>query len=270
MKIIRGKKALVTGAGSGIGRAIALALAREGADLCLIDIDATTLNTTAHEVRECGVATVTRVCDLARSNEISAAVAFLRETWRSLNILVNNAGIAYRGATHGMSAEQWDRIIAVNLLAPIQLTRELLPMLQANEAHVVNVCSIFGLITTRKATAYQTTKFGLVGFTSALRTEYGGPHFGVTTLCPGFVRTAMMESVLHSEPHKAPPSWMYTSPETVAAKAVAAIYSNKGILVITPVARAGWWLTRLSPGLVDWLARRAWRHWFKPSASDHG
>ena len=267
MKIIRGKKALVTGAGSGIGRAIALALAREGADLCLIDIDAATLDTTAREARERGVSAVTRVCDLARSNEISAAVAFLRDTWGCLNILVNNAGIAYRGATHEMSGEQWDRVIAVNLLAPIQLTRELLPMLQANEAHIVNVCSIFGLITTRKAAAYQTAKFGLVGFTSALRTEYGGPHFGVTTLCPGFVRTAMMERVTQGEPHKAPPGWMYTSPETVAEKTIGAIYRNKGTLVVTPAARAGWWLTRLSPGLVEWLTRRAWRHWFKSAGT---
>jgi short-subunit dehydrogenase len=206
---------------------------------------------------------VTRVCDLARPDEISAAVDFVRSTWGCLNILVNNAGIAYRGATHDMSGEQWDRVIAVNLLAPIQLTRELLPMLQANEAHIVNVCSIFGLVTTRKATAYQTTKFGLVGFTTALRSEYGGPGFGVTALCPGFVRTAMMQSVTQNEPHKAPPDWMYASPEIVATKAVAAIYRNKGIVVITSAARAGWWLARLSPRLVDWLTRRGWRHWFK-------
>jgi short-subunit dehydrogenase len=263
MKIIRGKKALVTGAGSGIGRAIALALAQEGASLCLIDIDAANLDATARDVRERGATVVTRVCDLARPNEISAAVDFVRNTWGCLNILINNAGIAYRGATHEMSGEQWDRVIAVNLLAPIQLTRELLPMLQANEAHIINVCSIFGLVTTRKATAYQTTKFGLVGFTTALRSEYGGPDFGVTALCPGFVRTAMMESVVQNEPHKAPPDWMYASPEIVATKAVAAIYRNKGLVVITSAARAGWWLARLSPWLVDWLTRRGWRHWFK-------
>jgi 3-oxoacyl-[acyl-carrier protein] reductase len=263
MKIIRGKKALVTGAASGIGRAIALALAQEGASLCLLDMDGANLDATARDVSECGVAVVTRVCDLGRPDEVSAAVSFVRDTWDCLNILVNNAGIAFRGPTHDMSAEHWDRVIAVNLLAPIQLTRELLPMLRANEAHIVNVCSIFGLVTTRKAAAYQTAKFGLVGFTAALRSEYGGPDFGVTALCPGFVRTAMMEGVTESEPHKAPPGWMYANPKTVATKAVAAIRNNRGIVVVTTAARAGWWLARLSPGLVDWLTRRGWRDWRK-------
>jgi 3-oxoacyl-[acyl-carrier protein] reductase len=216
MKNIRGKKALVTGAASGIGRAIALALAREGASLCLIDIDTPNLDATARDAREHGVAVATRVCDLARPGEISATVRFVRDTWGCLNILVNNAGIVYRGPTHDMSEEQWERVIAVNLLAPIQLTRELFPMLQANESHVINVCSIFGLVTTRKATAYQTTKFGLVGFSTALRSEYGGPNFGVTALCPGFVRTALMQGITDNEPHKAPPDWMYASPERVA------------------------------------------------------
>jgi len=251
----------VTGAASGIGRAIALALAEECASLCLIDIDAANLETTARDAEKRGAAVITRVCDLARPSDISGAIDFVRDTWGSLNILVNNAGIVVRGSTHEISEQEWSRVMAVNLMAPIQLTRALLPMLLANEAHIINVCSIFGLVTTRKAAAYQTTKFGLVGFSEALRTEYGGPDFGVTALCPGFVRTALMEGVTRDAPNKSPPGWMYTDPETVARKAVAAIYRNKGIVVITPAARAGWWLARLSPALVGWLTRRGWRDW---------
>ena len=100
------------------------------------------------------------------------------------------AGVAYYGATLDMTAEQWERIMAVNLLAPIQLIRALLPTLIAqDEAHVVNVGSIFGLVPLRKGAAYQTSKFGLVGLSAALRAEYGR-DIGVTALCPGFVRCA--------------------------------------------------------------------------------
>src|SRR5258705_9895256 len=194
MKVIRGKKALVTGAASGIGRAIALALAREGADLFLLDIDEANLAATAREAQRAGVTAVTRVCDLAQPAEISAAVGALVAAWGRLDILVNNAGIAYYGPADAMSDAHWDRLLAINLLAPIQLTRELMPTLAgAGEAHIVNVCSFLGLVPARKMVAYQTSKFGLVGYSMAMRAEYGRASFGVTTLCPGFVRTAMVE-----------------------------------------------------------------------------
>ena len=165
MRVIRGKKAMVTGAASGIGRAIALALAREGADLFLVDINVEKLAAVAREARDHGVEAITTTRDLAEPDEVAAAVASLRAAWGSLNILVNNAGIAYYGPTHLMTGAQWNRILSVNLLAPIQLVRELLPLLLAAEdGHILNVCSLFGLVTWRKTTAYQTTKFGLVGF----------------------------------------------------------------------------------------------------------
>jgi 3-oxoacyl-[acyl-carrier protein] reductase len=203
MRTLRGKTALVTGAASGIGRAITIALARERADLYLVDIDDINLESAALEARSHGVAVVTRHCDLAEPTQITATVDTLLAHWGGrLNVLINNAGIADRCFTHEMSDAQWNRIIAVNLLAPIQLTRMLLPTLLANDAHLLNVCSIFGLVTTRKAAAYQTSKFGLVGFTTALRAEYGSPEFGVTALCPGFVKTPMMDRIADAQPRK--------------------------------------------------------------------
>src|SRR5258708_7323795 len=123
MKIIRGKKALVTGAASGIGRAIALALAREGADLFLLEIDEAGLAATAPDAQSAGVAVVARCFDLAAPAAVTAAVDALLAAWGGLNILVNNAGVAYYGPTEAMSGAQWDRMLAVNLLAPIQLDR---------------------------------------------------------------------------------------------------------------------------------------------------
>src|SRR5579872_1784293 len=188
MRIIRGKKALITGAASGIGRAIALALAGEGADVFLVDINEDGLADVAREIGGHGVKVVTATCDLSDSAQIEALAANVRRRWNGLNILINNAGITYYGHTHLMTGEQWDRMMAVNLLAPIRLTHELLPLLlSAEEGHILNVCSMFGLATWRKTAAYQTSKFGLVGFSAALRAEYCGDTFGVTALCPGFV-----------------------------------------------------------------------------------
>lgn len=258
MKIIRGRKALVTGAASGIGRAIALALAREGADLYLLDVDEAALALTARAAQDLGVNAESRLCDLSRPSEITASVRAMMAGFGAPHILVNNAGLAHYGATHAISAEQWERVMAVNLLAPIQLVRELLPALRAQEeAHILNVCSIFGLVPLRKGAAYQTTKFGLVGLSAALRAEYG-PELGVTALCPGFVRTALLETLASGDPHQRRPSvpaWLCTVPDKVAAAALRAIRTNKGIVVITPAARLAWWAVRLSPGLLDWLAR---------------
>ena len=179
MRSFSGKKALVTGAASGIGRAIALALAREGVSLWLLDIDEAGLASTAREAESHGVDVVTSLCDLADPAQITATVDKLRATWGGLNILVNNAGIVFRGSMHLLTGDEWKRTLSINLLAPIQLVRELLATLvDQDEAHILNICSMYGLFPSRKLVAYQTSKFGLVGFTLALRVEYQRANFG--------------------------------------------------------------------------------------------
>jgi 3-oxoacyl-[acyl-carrier protein] reductase len=253
----------VTGAASGIGRAIAFALAREGTNLILLDIDKQNLAQTASKAESMGVAVSARHCDLSEPDQIKAAIADLTAGAGALHILINNAGLAYYGPTHEMSAAQWRQIMSVNLLAPIQLVRELLPVLAAqDEAHIVNVCSIFGLTTLRKGCAYQASKSGLAGFTASLRAEYDRPDFGVTALCPGFVRTAMLDSfatgTAQQRRHKIP-NWITMEPDYVAARTIRAIRRDEGLVVIPALARLLWRLTRLSPGLMDKLNREAWR-----------
>ncbi len=272
MRIIRGKQAMITGAASGIGRAIALELAREGADLFLVDIKAAELAAVAEEARDHGVNVVTATADLADPAQISNTVEQLRNTLKRLNILVNNAGTTYYGQTHLMTGEQWKRIMAVNLMAPIQLVHELMPMLLAAEdAHILNVCSIFGLVTWRKTTAYQTSKFGLVGFSNALRAEYSGEKFGVTALCPGFVQSSLLDDCETDKPDREVkvPAWICATAEQTAVKAVRAIRKNKGLVLVTPAAHFYWRLMRVSPALVDWLTREGWRRRGKPAASPH-
>lgn len=259
MRTVCGKHALVTGAASGIGRAIALALADRGADLFLLDVDLPGLTEVAWQVRQKGVQVSVRCCDLAVPREISESVEALARSGRPVDVLVNNAGIAYYGPTHLMSAAERDRLLAVNLLGPIQLTCELLPsLIERSEAHVLNVSSIAGLVASARLAAYHVSKFGLVGFSESLRAEYGRRGLGVTALCPGLVKTDLFQTAMHGhrdKPLPKPPDWVCTSPERVARRAVRAILRDEGLVLVTPMAHVLWLLKRLSPGLLDYCQR---------------
>jgi short-subunit dehydrogenase len=263
MRQIKGKWALVTGAASGIGRAIARELAREGANLFLIDINEPGLASVVEEVRDAGVEAFGRVCDVSNPREVTAAVAEILSRWGGVDILVNNAGITYYGKTERMSAEHWDRLMRVNLLSQIQFTRELLPsLLTRPEAHVLNVCSILGLVGMPKVTAYCTSKFAMVGFSESLRNEFGRQGLGVTALCPGFVSTNLFTNAPLEEKveeHKTPPKMICTTPERVARAAVKAIYRNRRLVTVEPFAKFMYVLKRFTPWLLDLLFHRGRR-----------
>jgi short-subunit dehydrogenase len=257
MREIRGKTALVTGAASGIGRAIALRLADEGAVLLLVDIDATGLEETAALAREKGGQVLTRRCNMAESREVSAVVQETLSRWNGVDILVNNAGITYYGKVERMAADHWDKLMRVNLLSHIQFTRELLPsLLEREEAHVLNVCSVLGLVGMPKVTAYCASKFGMVGFSEALRNELGRYGLGVTALCPGFVRTNLFTNAPLEdsvEEHKIPPRIITTTPERVASAAIKAIYRNRRLVVMEPFARFMYGMKRFAPWMMDFI-----------------
>lgn len=258
MRTFRGKKALVTGAASGIGRAIALALAREGATLCLVDIDETGLAAVSNEVTGLGAAGTTAICDLSQSDRVEALIHNYKAANDRLDILVNCAGIGSYGRIDDLSDEQWRSILAVNLHSPIQLIRGFLPLMTAQkESHILNVCSIAGLVPVRKSTLYQTTKFGLVGFSFGLQAEFRGCGLGVTILCPGVVETPFVERHVPNKFKRMRylKGIAWSTAESVAAKAINAIRRNRTLVVTTPLARGSWWLYRVSPWLGALLTR---------------
>ena len=262
MQNLFGKKGLVTGAASGIGREIALQLAAEGVDLFLWDIDEAGLADTAETVSLVGVEVITRTCDLTDQKQISAELQHLVETWGTLDLLVNNAGVAFYGPTDTMSAEQWDWLLAINLHAPIQITRELLPLLlNRPEAHIVNVSSICGLVAGARFSAYQVSKFALQGFSEALRAEYSRQGLGVSSICPGPVTTRLFETAPCGRIGKKtpiPPQWICTTPQQVAQRTIKAIYSDQGLCLVGWVAYALYYLKRIAPWSLD-LAHRLGR-----------
>ena len=263
MQSLCGKKALVTGAASGIGREISLQLAAEGVDLFLLDIEENGLADTVETASLLGAEVFWQYCDLSDSQQVTDAVQAVLNEWDYLDILVNNAGVAFYGPTHTMTASQWDWLLAINLLAPIQMTRELLPtLINRPEAHIVNVSSICGLVSGSRFSAYQVSKFGLLGFSEALRAEYSRQGLGVSTICPGPVMTKLFETAPCGRADKktpVPPRWLCSTPEVVAQKTIKAIYQDKRLCLVGWFAYLLYYLKRLAPWALD-LAHRFGRH----------
>jgi len=256
VKNLSGKKALVTGAAGGIGRAIALQLSATGVKVCLVDIDADNLAAVLQEIRLGHGEAISYSCDVSRSDQIDACIAFTLATWGDLDILVNNAGICCYGPIDNTPQAMFDKVLAVNLQAPIRFSTGLLSVLKRQqESHILNVASMYGLFATNRCAAYHTSKFGLVGFSEALRAECARDGLGVTTLCPGFVNTELftaMETDAYRQPRR-PPAWVTTTPEHVARKAITAIKKNQGLVTVTALARFGYLAKRVAPSLLGRL-----------------
>lgn len=183
---------LVTGAGAGLGRAIAFGLARSGDRLALLDLDVDAAQATLDESGVKGVAVGADVCD---ERSVADAVGVVLAQLGPVQVLVNNAGIAGVGApkpTHETATEEWARVMAVNLLGPFLLCRAVLPgMLEAGSGVIVNVASVAGMIAVPGRSAYVASKAGLVGFTRNLAVEYAPSGIRANALCPGWMETPM-------------------------------------------------------------------------------
>lgn len=255
MREFEGKSVFLTGAASGIGRSLALRLAAEGCRLFLADIDEAGLNRIAAELRQRSVDVTICVCDLCDPAAITRATTAATTQLGGIDLLINNAGVAYYGQMTRMTQQQWNWVMSVNLLAPIQITHELLPaMLLRPDSHIVNMCSISGLVAGGRLAAYHTSKFGLVGFTESLRAEFGRRGLGVTAVCPGPVRTELYSATASDSPERSvpsPPRWLSTTPERVAEITVRSIRRNRRQVLITPMAHGLFLLKRFVPGLID-------------------
>ncbi|MDA7950996.1 MAG: SDR family NAD(P)-dependent oxidoreductase [Pirellulaceae bacterium] len=266
MKTIRGKKALLTGAASGIGYALALELAMAGADLYLLDIDEEGLKKVKKEILSTTDVEVHILpCDLSDEEAITKANQKIIDSWGKIDLLINNAGICYYGPAMNMTAKQWQKIVAVNLNAPIQMTHQWLPVLMRRpEAHIVNVASVFGLLATRRCALYHATKFGLVGFSKAIRAEVGN-QIGVSTICPGMVRTNLFSNTpsgIKGKETPLPPTFISVSSEYVAKTIIKAIRKNRHLVVITWFAKLLFFTERFFPSVVlflQWAGRKKGR-----------
>ena len=187
--VFRDGVALVTGAASGIGRALALGLAARGAHLALVDRNASGLEAVAAQARQRGVRVSTHPFDLSKQEDIVALVSDVIAQHGRVTLLINNAGVALGGRFEEVSLEEFEWLMSINFHAVAALTKACLPyLLREDGAHLVNVSSVFGLVAPEGQTAYSASKFAVRGFTEALRHELEG-RLSVSVVHPGGVKT---------------------------------------------------------------------------------
>jgi NAD(P)-dependent dehydrogenase (short-subunit alcohol dehydrogenase family) len=197
MDQLSGNVAVVTGAGSGIGRALARAFGGEGMRVMLADIDARRLDEVTSELRDTGIEVAARVTDVADGAEIEALASETVATFGAVHVVCNNAGVGAGGLVAGFDVEQWKRVIDVDLWSVLHGLRVFLPLLiDQGEGHIVNTASVAGLFAPPFMGPYDVSKFGVVAISEAAFHEATmfAPGVGVSVLCPGWVRTNIAEA----------------------------------------------------------------------------
>ena len=266
---VRGKLALVTGAGAGIGRATALELARHGArKVVIVDRDLTAANDTADAVRAaCAEAAVYEVdvSDEAAMNDLAAQV---RNDHGVVDILVNNAGIAIAGRFLETSPANWDDIVGINVRGVISGSRAFgAQMVERGEGGtIINIASAAAFLPSKSMVAYSTTKAAVLGFSESLRADLADEGITVTAVCPGFVNTNIAKNTVYAgmtaeqqdrAREKADAAYRrrnYT-PEATAKAIVKAVRTGPPVLPVAAEARIGYVMRRISPSMIRLLAR---------------
>lgn len=200
MKDFRGKTAVITGAGSGMGRYLAVLLARAGANVAICDINEETLNGTAAMVRQYNVALSLHVVDMGDMERIEALPDEVVAQHGSVDLVFNNAGVTMGSSFAAMSEEDWDWVMNINLNGVVKASRVFLPLLKDRpEAAIINTSSIFGMIAVAGQSVYHATKFGVRGFTESLAKEFKDTPVQVHCVHPGHIGTNIVANSRFNE-----------------------------------------------------------------------
>jgi short-subunit dehydrogenase len=263
METFAGKTILISGASEGIGRALALALAAEGADLALNARNAARLEECARECAAGGARVLTLPADVARQSECAALVRRTVERFGRLDVLINNAGITMWSRFDAVSdLEVFGRLMAVNYLGPVCLTAAALPHLKRSRGLIVAVSSVAGLTGVPERTGYAASKHALVGFFESLRIELRGSGVGVTLVAPDFVASEIHRRALGPDGKPLGHNPMQPGIQSAAqcaALIVAAMHRRRRLLLTSARGRIVRWARLIVPPLVDSVAARAIR-----------
>jgi NAD(P)-dependent dehydrogenase (short-subunit alcohol dehydrogenase family) len=257
---------LVTGAGAGIGRAIALDAARRGGNVAICDIDPEGLKETAGLLTEYEVDVISSVVDVSKRIQVQDFATLVREKTAAVDILVNNAGVVIAADILETTKKDWAFIIGVNLMGVIHFCDAFCPaMIERNRGgHVVNIASMEGFAAMAGFGAYSTTKFAVVGYSDALRQEISQHKIGVSVVCPGVVRTSLTANMrshgeyeagisdrIHQQHEKSS-----FGPEKVAAAVFSAVKYNTPLRPVAPESWITYYSNRVSPRLTSFILQQ--------------
>ncbi|MGB7061382.1 MAG: 3-oxoacyl-[acyl-carrier-protein] reductase [Candidatus Zixiibacteriota bacterium] len=193
---LKGKVALVTGGGQGIGRAIGMRLARERASVAVADVDPDLAQSAVAEMQGLGVIAVAFKADVSDNSQVEDLINKMTEKFSTIDILVNNAGITRDGLLIRASEEDWDRVMGVNLKGAFNLIKSVARlMIKQRSGRIVNITSVVGLMGNAGQASYASSKAGLIGLTKSAAKELAPRGITVNAVAPGYIRTAMTEKL---------------------------------------------------------------------------
>jgi NAD(P)-dependent dehydrogenase (short-subunit alcohol dehydrogenase family) len=267
IRIFEGATAIVTGGASGIGRALAEELAKRGCEVVLADLQVDLAEEVASEIQVSGGKAKAVKIDVT---DFPATEQLVQETVKRtgrLDYIFNNAGIVIGGYVSQYSIEDWNQIVDVNLRGVINGIQAAYKMMIAQGfGHIINTASMAGLMPGPGNVAYTTTKHAVVGLSKSLRAEAAQMGVRVSVLCPGVVRTPILEGggkygkmLINIPPEKVRQLWEKLkpmSPNLFAEKVLKSVAKNKAIIIVPSWWKVCWWINRLSPSLGMFLSQK--------------
>jgi short-subunit dehydrogenase len=265
MSSLAGRRIILTGASEGIGRALALALAAQGARVALAARDAARLEALARECRTHGGETLVVPTDIANEVDCGWLVETTLQNFGGIDVVIHNAGITMWSRFDAIAdLEIFDRLLQVNYLAPVRLTSLALPHLKQSKGLLVAVASIAGLTGVPERSGYAASKHAMIGFFDSLRIELRGTGVDVTVIAPDFVVSEIHKRAIgpDGEPLGTSPmreSRIMTATDC-AARIVRAIAKRERLVVMSTRGKLGRWLKLIAPGVIDRIAEKAIRN----------
>lgn len=270
IKDFKNKVVVITGAGSGIGRATAIAFARQEAILVIADKDEQRLKAVQNEIEDIGSRAIIKQLDVSDKTQVQELAHSVIQEFGRVDILHNNAGVSVGGKIEDSSLEDWEWLLNINLWGVIYGIYYFLPyMIKQKYGHIINTSSVLGLAATPATGIYSTAKFAIVGLGEALRPELNRYGIGVTTVCPGIINTRIVldgriKTDVYSKSKKENVISFFQNhgkpPEAVAKAILKGIKRNKAIVTVGLEATVSWYLKRISPSfynaLMKFLARK--------------
>jgi NAD(P)-dependent dehydrogenase (short-subunit alcohol dehydrogenase family) len=259
-RTFNGRTILVTGAGGGLGRAIALRFARAGARIAALDKDAPGIESLRVEIERGGGQCLALPCDITDAEACALAVSACVERFGGLDVLVNNAGMSQRSGFAATDLAVIRRVMDVNFYGAVYCTKAALPHLVAARGLVVAVSSVAGYTPLIARTGYAASKHAMHGFFESLRTEVAPAGVEVMMVCPSFIATRIDRNAIGGDGRPVQHAQVTTggrlSPEAVADRIFDGAGRRRRLLLVGRTAWQAWWLSRFAPGLYENLMAR--------------